>query len=60
MIAKKHMNTKQEYEDDPEGYWKEKRDRKESNGRERLERWEKENPNVPYGWSMPSWMKEDK
>ena len=54
------MNTKQEYEDDPEEYWNEKKERKESNGRERLARWEKENPNVPYGWSMPSWMRGDK
>ena len=54
------MNTKQEYEDDPEEYWNEKQERKEANGRERLARWEKENPNIPYGWSMPSWMREDK
>jgi len=35
------MNTKQEYKDDPEGYWKEKQMRKEANGRERDEAMEK-------------------
>jgi len=35
---------------DPEAYWQEKEDRKESDGKEKLNRWERENPNWPYGF----------
>jgi hypothetical protein len=38
---------------DPEEYWREKEDRKESDGRERMERWERENPNHVYGQREP-------
>jgi hypothetical protein len=47
------MTTKQEFEDDPEGYWELKRDREEQDGRDRLEAWERENPNLPYGYTPP-------
>jgi hypothetical protein len=41
---------KKDYEDDPEAYWQDKADRKEQDGKEKLNRWEKENPNWPYGF----------
>jgi hypothetical protein len=40
---------KKDYEDDPEEYWNEIRERKEERGRERLSEWEKRNPNQVYG-----------
>jgi hypothetical protein len=42
---------KSEYYDDPESYWEEKKERQESDGKERLERWERRNPNHVYGQS---------
>jgi hypothetical protein len=47
------MTTKQEYEDDPQGYWDLVRERKEDRGSEILEQWERENPHLPYGYSPP-------
>lgn len=41
---------RKQYEDDPESYWRDKEERKEQEGKERLEIWEKENPNWPYGF----------
>ena len=41
---------KRDYEDDPEQYWRDKEERKEQDGQEKLNRWEKENPNWPYGF----------
>lgn len=51
-------NMKKDYEDDPEEYWREKQDRKDSNGQEIIDRWERENPHVPYGYSLPSYLKD--
>jgi hypothetical protein len=42
---------KSQYYDDPESYWQEKKERKEADGKERLERWERQNPNHVYGQS---------
>ena len=44
---------KSDFHDDPEGYWQEKKEREEADGKERLERWEKQNPNLPYGYYVP-------
>ena len=41
---------KKDYEDDPEAYWQEIEDRKEREGKEKLNHWEKENPQWPYGF----------
>ncbi len=43
---------KKDYYDDPESYWQEIADRKEQDGKEKLERWERENPNHVYGQSI--------
>lgn len=45
--------AKKDYYDDPEEYWAEKEDRKERDGTEKRERWEKENPNHVYGHPTP-------
>jgi hypothetical protein len=45
--------AKRDYYDDPEEYWREKADRKEQDGIERRERWERENPNHVYGQPEP-------
>lgn len=45
--------AKRDYYDDPEEYWREREDRKEQDGIERRERWERENPNHVYGQSEP-------
>lgn len=45
--------AKRDYYDDPEDYWNEKEFRKESNGIEMRERWERENPNYVYGQPTP-------
>jgi hypothetical protein len=42
--------SKKDYEDDPEQYWKDKEDRELSDAKEKLTRWEKENPHWPYGF----------
>lgn len=49
---------KSEYYDDPESYWAEIEWRKEQDGKERLERWERQNPNHVYGQSEPKPPKE--
>jgi hypothetical protein len=49
---------KKDYYDDSEGYWQEKKEREESNGREILERWERENPHIPYGYYVPKYKEE--
>lgn len=41
---------RKDYENDPESYWQNKEERKEQEGKEKVERWEKENPNWPYGF----------
>ena len=41
---------KKDYEDDPEQYWKDREDRELSDSKEKLTRWEKENPHWPYGF----------
>ena len=33
-----------DYENDPEQYWRDKEERKEQDGKEKITRWEKENP----------------
>ena len=45
--------AKRDYYDDPEAYWKDKGDRKEQDGIERWEQWERENPNHVYGQPTP-------
>ena len=45
--------AKRDYYNDPEEYWREKADRKEQDGIERRERWERENPNHVYGQPEP-------
>jgi hypothetical protein len=45
--------AKRDCYDDPEEYWNEKEYRKESDGIERRERWERENPNHVYGQPTP-------
>jgi len=42
--------SKKDYEDDPEQYWKDKEERELDDAKEKLTRWEKENPNWPYGF----------
>lgn len=44
------MKNNPQYKDDPEAYFQDKRDREEQDGEEKLARWEKENPNWPYGF----------
>ena len=60
-----HSNTsginnmaKEDHFNDPESYWQEKSDRKEADGIERRERWERHNPNHVYGQSEPKPPKE--
>ena len=50
--------SKRDYYDDPESYWEEKEYRKETDGIECRERWERENPNHVYGQSEPKLPKE--
>ena len=50
--------SKKDYEDDPEAYWQDKAWKKEQDGKERLERWERQNPNHVYGQSEPKPPKE--
>ena len=45
--------AKRDYYDDPEQYWRDKTERKEQDGTERMERWERENPNHVYGQPTP-------
>jgi hypothetical protein len=42
--------SKKDYQDHPEEYWREKEERDLSDAKERLERWEKQNPQWPYGF----------
>ena len=45
--------AKRDYYDHPEEYWREKEERDLSDAKERLERWEKQNPNHFYGQPTP-------
>jgi hypothetical protein len=45
--------AKKDYYDDPEEYWRDKQDQKERDGRERMQRWERQNPNHVYGHPTP-------
>jgi hypothetical protein len=42
--------SKKDYKDDPEQYWKDKEERELDDAKEKLNRWERENPNWPYGF----------
>jgi len=50
--------AKSDYYDDPEAYWEERKDRKEQDGKEALQRWERQNPHLPYGYRIPSYPEE--
>jgi hypothetical protein len=41
--------AKKDYYDDPEEYWRDKQDQEERDGRESMQRWERQNPNHVYG-----------
>jgi hypothetical protein len=45
--------AKRDYYDDPEEYWRDKEDRDERDGIDRLQQWERRNPNHVYGQSEP-------
>jgi hypothetical protein len=45
--------AKEDYFDDPEQYWRDKAERKEQDGKDRREHWERHNPNHVYGQSEP-------
>ena len=50
--------AKEDYFNDPESYWENKADRKEQEGKDRLQHWERHNPNHVYGQSEPKPPKE--
>ena len=50
--------AKSDYHEDPEQYWKDKEERELSDARERLQRWERQNPNNVYGQREPQPPKE--
>jgi len=45
--------ARRECYDDPEQYWLDKKERELADAKDRLERWERENPNHVYGQSEP-------
>jgi len=45
--------AKSDYHDDPEQYWRDKEERELSDAKERIERWERQNPNHVYGQREP-------
>jgi hypothetical protein len=45
--------AKRDYYNDPEEYWRDKEEREWADAKERLERWEKQNPNHVYGQPEP-------
>ena len=51
--------ARRDYYDDPEEYWRDKEEREWADAKERLERWEKQNPNHVYGQREPQPPKED-
>ena len=49
------MATKDQYENDPEGYWELKKDREDQKAQDILKDWERRNPNLPYGYRTPTY-----
>ncbi len=50
MVEILERTMKNNYEHDPESYFEDKHDREEQDAQEKLTRWERENPNWPYGF----------
>lgn len=45
--------AKSDYYDDPESYWEDKRWAEEQDAKDKLARWERQNPNHVYGQREP-------